>query len=107
MIAMKSLLLALAVFAPLWVFSQPTAPDTAPVPIDSGVHKSPSRYSILVGVSAAALVTQVNAAMEKGWEPAGGVTSPTGANFYQAMYVPAARRVERRNAVLPEQPEGK
>ena len=111
---MKTLFLALAVLAPLWVFSQNAGPDQPPTtpavpPAEAVSFPDGVSYVILQDNDIPGLTKKVNDAMRRGLEPAGGVAIyPTGAHFYQAMKKPAPPVKEtRRNVVLPAQSDSK
>ena len=111
---MKTLFLALAVLAPLWVFSQnagPEKPATAPAAAPAEAVSFPDgvSYVILQDNDIPGLSKKVNDAIHRGLEPAGGVAiHPTGAHFYQAIKRPAPPSKEtRRNVVLPAQSDSK
>jgi Domain of unknown function (DUF1737) len=83
---MKILLLAIAILAPLWVFSQNNDPNATPSPQAIPATPRPERYTILVDATPPALAMKVSQAMNDGWEPTGGVENSAGGGaFYQAM----------------------
>lgn len=86
---MKTLLIMLAVLAPLWVFSQNDTPKPAPPATETPATENAQRYSMVVEINPATLVTRVNEAMKIGWEPAGGiaatVTGNSSVQYFQAM----------------------
>ena len=94
---------------PVWAYSQYQSLNAAPATQESGPKENAPGYSILSDVNAAALVIKVNEAMQKGWEPAGGLAiHPSGPTFYQAMQKTALGREElRRRVVLPPKSDGK
>ena len=94
---MKTLLLIIAILAPLWVFSQNNDPNATPSTQAIPAAAGPDRYTILVDNLPPALATKVSQAMREGWAPVGGVaTSAGGHTFYQAMT--RVNRVNRLNA---------
>lgn len=95
---MKTLLIMLAILAPLWVFSQNNDPNTTPSTQAIPAAAGPDRYTILLDNSAQGLSAAVGKAMNEGWEPAGGVAVTTKDNtptvyFYQAMVKRPGQRV--------------
>ena len=91
---MKTLLLALVILAPLWVFSQNDDPNTTPSAQAVPAAPGPDRYMILSDSNPPPLAVKVSQAMREGWEPTGGVeTSGSGNTFYQAMVKRPGQRV--------------
>ena len=84
---MKTLLLIIAILAPLWVFSQNNDPKATPSATPATpTAPAPGGYTILGDTTPSALATKVSQAMRDGWEPTGGVgNSAGGGAFYQAM----------------------
>jgi len=95
---MKTLLLIVAILAPLWVFSQNNGPNKTPSTQAIPAAPKPERYTIVLDNSAEGLSAAVSKAMNDGWEPAGGIAvstkdnSPT-VHFYQAMVKRLGQRI--------------